>query len=135
MSDKYFLDTNILVYAHTDVDITKQSIAQQLIATLPTHISTQVIQELSNIAFKKLKYPWEKVREVLEDVSTNNTVFINTYETIKKATYIAEQYKFSFYDSLIIAAALTCQCQILYSEDMQDGQVIEGTLTVKNPFM
>ncbi|MFN7116695.1 MAG: PIN domain-containing protein [Saprospiraceae bacterium] len=134
MSDKYFLDTNILVYAHTDVDITKQNVAQQLIATLPTHISTQVIQELGNTAFKKLKYPWEKVREVLQDASTNNVVFINTYETIEKATHIAQQYHFSFYDSLIIAAALACQCQILYSEDMQDGQVIEGTLTVQNPF-
>ncbi len=135
MSDKYFLDTNILVYAHTDVDSTKQSIAQQLIATLPTHISTQVIQELGNTAFKKLKYPWEKVREVLQDASTNNVVFINTYETIEKATHIAEQYRFSFYDSLIIAAALACQCQILFSEDMQDGQIIENTLTVINPFV
>lgn len=54
--------------------------------------------------------------------------------TIKRACQIADRYRFSFYDSLIISAALESNCTVLYSEDLHDGQVIEGTLTVKSPF-
>jgi len=134
MSDSIFLDTNILVYAHTDLDTAKQSVAQKLITENPSIISTQVLHELANILSKKFKFPWTDVLIVLEDATINSNLYINTENTIRKACQIASRYKFSFYDSLIISATLVNDCSILYSEDLQNNQIIEGKLTVKNPF-
>jgi predicted nucleic acid-binding protein len=134
MSDKIFLDTNVLVYAHSDLDLTKQKKAQEIISTLPTHISTQVLQELANTLSRKFNSSWQQVRQVLDEASKNNVLYINKPETIKEAIQIAERYRYSFYDSLIIAAALETKSSILYSEDLQHKQVIEDALTIVNPF-
>ena len=72
---------------------------------------------------------------VFLECSSNNRVFVNNPETIKKAIEIANKYGFSFYDSLIINAAIESGCKMLYSEDMQHGQVIEKKLTIINPFV
>ena len=64
----------------------------------------------------------------------NNELYTNTANTIHLACQIAQRYHFSFYDSLIIAAALEANCSILYSEDMHHEQVIEKRLTIRNPF-
>jgi len=64
----------------------------------------------------------------------NSILHINTESTIVQACKIAERYGFSFYDSLIISAALECECSILYSEDMSNGQVIDKILKIVNPF-
>ena len=68
-------------------------------------------------------------------MAQNNEVHTNSFTTIQRACKIAERYSFSFYDSLIVAAALESGCLILFSEDLQHGQVIEKVLTVKNPFI
>lgn len=133
--DNCFIDSNIIVYAHTDLDKNKQKIAQSIIAEKQTVISTQVIQEMSNILAKKFKHRWEDVITVIGEVGNNNVLFTNTFDTIKKACTIADKYRFSFYDSLIVAAALECNCKILYSEDLQNNQVIEKSLKVINPFI
>jgi len=65
----------------------------------------------------------------------NNEVYTNSFATIQRACQVAQRYGFSFYDSLIVAAALEADCVVLYSEDLQHEQVIEQTLTVKNPFI
>jgi predicted nucleic acid-binding protein len=71
---------------------------------------------------------------LVSEVNSGFNVYLNKPATIEKACQIADKYQFSFYDSLIIAAALSCNCKKLFSEDMQDGQVIENTLTIINPF-
>jgi predicted nucleic acid-binding protein len=83
---------------------------------------------------KKFKLDWQVVGNVISEVSTEFNVYINKPTTIERACKIAYKYQYSFYDSLIIAASLFCNCKILYSEDMQDGQEIENTLTIVNPF-
>ncbi len=133
MSDRVFLDTNILVYAHTDVDVAKQSIAQKLIIDNLSFISTQVLQELANTLNRKFNHSWKDVAKVLADATENNSLHINTDVTIKSSCRLAGIYKFSFYDSLIIAAAL--ECDMLYSEDLNNGQIIEKKLTIVNPFI
>ncbi len=136
MNDKVFLDTNILVYAHTDMDAVKQSTAQGLISSHNnTFISSQVFQELANTLNKKFKLHWPEVQNVLSDAKTNNNLFINSDATILKACELAQRYKFSFYDSLIIAAALECNCTTLYSEDLHNSQIIDGKLKIVNPFV
>lgn len=135
MSDRVFLDTNILVYAHTDLIAIKQSASQKLISSSVSFISTQVMQELANTLNRKFNHSWNDIEKVLADVSGNNHLHLNTDSTIKIACRIANDYKYSFYDSLIISAALECDCTILYSEDLNNGQVIEKKVKIVNPFL
>ncbi|RKR81647.1 putative nucleic acid-binding protein [Mucilaginibacter gracilis] len=134
MSDKVFLDTNIVVYSHSDYDLVKQTKAQAIILQQQTIISTQVIQETANTLNKKLKNTWPEVISALSSITNNSEVHTNTDKTILLACTIAEKYRFSFYDCLIIAAALETESQILYSEDMQHNQLIENKLRIVNPF-
>ncbi len=75
-----------------------------------------------------------EVRDALEPIMTVCEVLPITVETHQRGLQIAERYRFSIYDALIIAAALDSGCTTLYTEDMQNGQVIENTLTIRNPF-
>lgn len=134
MNVKCFLDSNIIIYAHTDLDLQKQQIAQQLVTLNDTTVSTQVLQESANILIKKFQFPWSDIQTVLKEVSSNNHLHTNSISTIQDACRVANQYGFSFYDSLIIAAALETGAVVLYSEDLQNGQIIDLALTVKNPF-
>jgi predicted nucleic acid-binding protein len=134
MSDNVFFDTNVLVYAHTHSNLQKQSIAQELITSNHSFISTQTLQELSNILYKKFDQPWEDILKVISEEAQNNILYINVKENIHEACQIASRYGFSFYDSLVISAALSCNSKILYSEDLQDGQIINGVLKIVNTF-
>lgn len=133
MSDRVFFDSNILVYAHTDINDSKQSTAQQLITQHLSYISSQVIQELANTLNRKFKHPWKDVERVLANSIKNNNLFINNEKTILEACGLADRYKFSFYDSLILSAAL--ECELLFSEDLNNGQLIENKLKIVNPFV
>ena len=134
MSDSIFLDTNILVYAYSDTELQKQTIARKLVSENISFISTQVLQELSSTLSRKFKKSWPEITDAVKEVSLSNLVHANSEATIQQAIKIADQYKFSFYDSLIIAAALECKCSKLYSEDMSHGQLIEKQITLINPF-
>lgn len=135
MNDSIFLDTNVLIYCYTSSEPDKQ-IRAQVVADLPnTIISTQVLNEFANILRKKFKLDWSTILSALNEVEKNFEVHTITPSYIKSACSIADRYGFSYYDSLIVAAALEAGCSTLYSEDMQHGQVIESRLTVKNPFL
>ncbi len=135
MSDNVFLDTNILVYSYSSTEPYKQANAQKLILDTHSFISTQVLQELTNIITKKFKFSYENASAAIEECCKNSRLVINTKETILLANQIASRYNYSFYDSLIISAALECDCTILYSEDLQHGQLINERLKIINPFL
>jgi predicted nucleic acid-binding protein len=134
MSAKVFLDTNIIVYSYSSTEADKRGIAQKLIIKSNSFISTQVLQELTNIITKKLKYSYENAAAVIKETCTNNQLHVNTHNTILQACTIADRYGISFYDSLIISAALECDCEILYSEDMHHEMMIDKKLKIINPF-
>ena len=134
MSDKIFLDTNIIIYAHIDNDLVKQKKAQSIIEEGETFISTQVLQETANTLKKKLKQTYPDIKRVLSDLISNNFIHINNSQTVLRACEVAGKYGFSFYDSLIISAALEVNATVLYSEDMSNGLVIENQLKIINPF-
>ena len=134
MSDKIFLDTNVIVYCYTSTEPVKRSIALQLAQQQDIWVSTQVLQELSNTLRKKFHIPCPDIQLTLQEIHQNLEVFVNTYNVVLDATRIADRYGFSFYDCLIISSCLANGCNILYSEDMQDGQVIDGVLEIRNPF-
>jgi predicted nucleic acid-binding protein len=134
MNGKVFIDTNVLVYAHTDLDPRKQLLAQNLILDNDTCISTQVLQELSNVLFKKFGKSWSEIEGVLANVIEANGIHTNSETTIIAACKLAATYRYSFYDCLILSAALEGGCTTLFSEDLSDGQTIEGTCKIVNPF-
>ncbi|MDR0505430.1 MAG: PIN domain-containing protein [Dysgonamonadaceae bacterium] len=136
MQDKFFLDTNVLIYAYSNTETVKQSISGKIMENNCTVISTQVLQEITNILRKKFGKNYTELKNVLEECKKNiYLVHTNTYHTVLRACDIAERYRFSFYDSMIVAAALESKCKILYSEDLQHKQIIDNQLTVFNPFV
>jgi predicted nucleic acid-binding protein len=87
------------------------------------------------VARRKTKMPWVEIRRALDGIKVlcPDPLPI-TLDTHGEALAIAERYSYRIYDALIVASALEARCAILYSEDMQDGQVIDGRLTIRNPF-
>jgi predicted nucleic acid-binding protein len=137
MRDKVFLDSNVMIYAYfNNPDSNKQCISKRLISNNHAIISTQVLQEMSNILHKKAEVKYTIIKPILSECIRNCfRTYINTCDTILRACDIAERYGFSFYDSMIVAAALENECTALYSEDLQHKQIIDGKLTILNPFV
>jgi len=133
MSDKAFFDSNVLIYAMVSGDSRRER-AQQLVAQGGV-VSVQVLNEFVAVARCKMRMPWQDVIEALEAVRVlfPSPVSI-TLDTHKEALKIAQQYGFGIYDALIVASALASNCSTLYSEDLQDGQIIGQRLTIRNPF-
>lgn len=134
MSDRIFIDTNILVYIVKDNTGKAEIIATKILTKNNSFISTQVVNEFCNVAFKKLDFSGADILFSINKFLEVFTIPGVKFSTIKKALQIKEQYGYSFYDSAIIASALQNNCAILYTEDMQHQQIIENTLTIINPF-
>ncbi|MDD5461522.1 MAG: PIN domain-containing protein [Methylococcales bacterium] len=131
--ERVFVDNNIVLYA-LDADQQKHETAWNLLFTKP-YISLQVINECSNVLNRKRQWPTEDVAQTMERVFQFVTVEPTDIATVRSAWKFQARYRFSYFDSLIIAAALAADCSTLYSEDMQHGQVIAGRLTINNPFL
>ncbi len=132
MSDRSFFDTTTLIYSVSEED-PRATVAEDLLAG-GGHISVQVLNEFTAFARRKLKMSWEEVNDALAAIrALCESAVPLTVETHETALSIAARYGYHIYDSLILAAALETECNILYSEDMQDGMQIEG-LTIRNPF-
>jgi predicted nucleic acid-binding protein len=133
MNGKAFFDTNVLVYIVGQKD-ERTATAESLVVNGGV-VSVQVLNELASVSHRKLRMSWPEITDALDAIRVLCPAPVPlTTDTHDAALRIAEQYGFSFYDALIVAAALEAECSILYSEDLQDGQVIEERLTVRNPF-
>ncbi len=138
MSVTYFVDTNIFVYAHDGRDVRKQKVAAGLLRNLAEHdngvTSTQVVQEFCNAVLRPgINLPRPDLSAILQVVlypMLRHTPSMDFYE---RALKLQQNESLSFYDALIVQAAIDLGCQTLYSEDLQDGRVY-GSLNVKNPF-
>jgi predicted nucleic acid-binding protein len=128
---KPFLDTNILIHAQQDNPRGDRARALVLAGGI---ISVQVLNELANVLRKKLGRDWMEIREALDDVQAAlDPARALTIETHFAAVALAREHGFSFFDALIVAAAVEAGCDTLLTEDMQDGRTIGG-LTVVDPF-
>lgn len=130
--DKPFFDTNVLIYAFGADDL-RSDTAQALLAGGGV-TGVQSLNEFVSVARRKLDMNWKEILESLAalDALCPSPVPL-TFDIHRKALQIAERHGYHIFDSLIIAAALESDCHTLYSEDLQDGQVIEE-LTIRNPF-
>jgi predicted nucleic acid-binding protein len=133
MSAKDFFDTNVLIYAVAKDD-PRASRAEALLASGGI-VSIQSLNEFVSVARRKLGMSWKEVREFLDIIYILCPKPVPTsFETHKAALAIAERYGYSIFDALVASAALEAGCKTLYSEDLQDGQIINRQLTVRNPF-
>ena len=127
-----FFDTNVLLCL-LSADTAKADRAEELLAGGGT-VSVQVLNEFASVASRKLHMPWAEIRDVLAQVCALCAVEPLTLKTHERGLQLAERYGLSVYDALIVSAALLAGCKTLRSEDMQDGQLIERKLTIRNPF-
>ena len=135
MSGKAFLDTNIVVYLYSGDEPEKRAAALALIEQNDPVVSTQVLSELANTLSRKFALPYDVVTQAVAEVRDACTVIPVMPDTIAQALALAQKYRYSYYDSLILAAALSAGCEMLATEDMQHGQVIENVLTIHCPFV
>jgi predicted nucleic acid-binding protein len=139
MSDRYFVDTNILVYAHDVAAGAKHERAKALLEELWRNrsgvVSTQVLQELCVNLRRKAGKPigLKTTREIIADYLVWNVV-TNTGESILGAMELEERYRISFWDALVLQAAEASGAELLYSEDLSHDQVYGGVRVV-NPFI
>jgi predicted nucleic acid-binding protein len=129
---KTFIDTNILLYL-LSTDVAKADRAEDVVRTGGV-ISVQVLNEIANVAHRKLAMPWIEINAVLEMIRSVCPVVPLTIEIHDRGRSIAERYKLNVYDAMIVAAALLAECRILYSEDLQDRLLIDKQLRIRNPF-
>ena len=137
MSGKVFIDTNIFVYAKL-FNAQEQAKYQQAKAFLQSLqlsvvISTQVLNEFANVLIKHRVADID-IQLAIDAIADNSLVAPVSFHTVQDALRIKSRWQFSYWDSLIIASALENGCTILFTEDLQHNQVIDGSLQVKNPF-
>jgi len=133
MNDRSFFDTNVIIYAFREDDRRNET-ARMLLAQGGL-TGVQALNEFVAVARRKLGMSWTDISRALAAIrKLCPSPVALTLEIHEKALQIAERYGYRIYDSLTIAAALKASCTVLYSEDMQDGQTIDG-LTIRNPFL
>ncbi len=133
MSDRPFFDTNVLVYVVGQHD--ERTAPAEVLLAAGGIVSVQVLNELATVARRKLRMSWEEITEALAAIRALCSAPVPlTVDTHDAAIRIASRYGFNLYDALVVATALEAECTTLYSEDLQADQVIDGILTIRNPF-
>jgi predicted nucleic acid-binding protein len=138
MTDKIFVDTNVWVYLYLHDDEEKYKIAEEyLLKNDPDTvfiITWQIINEVSNTLLR-YKYGESEIRKYIEQLCKTCTIQDFTKEIVLTASSLRGKYSFSFWDSIIVGSALFSECNILISEDMQNGLIVEEKLIIKNIFV
>ncbi len=132
VASKFFVDTNVLLYL-VENDEAKATRASKLV-DLGAVISVQVLNEFINSSRKKFKLPWDEIKDVLDPIKSACQIEPLTALTHGLAASISELVGIAIYDANIVAAAELAGCDVLYTEDLNDGQRI-GRVTIRNPFM
>jgi len=134
MTDKAFIDTNLLVYYYSEDEPEKSAIVGDIIKSNEIVISAQIINEFSYVMIRKFGKEPGLLREIIEEWRKEFDIKDLTPALSIESLNIHERYRFSFWDSLIIATALENNCGILFTEDLHHNQIIKGQLRVFNPF-
>ena len=127
-----FFDTNVLVYLASD-DEAKAERAEAMVREGGA-ISVQVLNEIANVARRKMKLSWQETRNFLSSLRELLTVHPVTVDTHELGLALAERHHLEIYDAMIAASAILAECERLWSEDMQDGMAIDRRLRIVNPF-
>ncbi len=134
MKDKIFADSNIVLYLIDDINKNKREKSLSLITQFPT-ISPQVVFETLNVCLKKYKLDKATTLSFIHSLLTTTELHKEDDEVVNSALFLYNKYLLQPFDAKIVASALDAGCNILYSEDMHNGLVIENRLTIVNPFL
>jgi len=136
-SERAFLDTNIWLYAFIErgEEAEKSSVARALIRQVEPVVSTQVINEVCVNLLRKANFTEAQIRDLIEAFYQRCLVIPLSEEVMLMASRLRERFSLSFWDSMIVAAALSADVNILYTEDMQHGLIVEQRLEIRNPFL
>jgi predicted nucleic acid-binding protein len=138
MKDDIFVDTNIFIYAYSDDDLLKHKVAKNLLqndlSKNTVIVSVQILNEFYSV-MSKSKLSHQEITHFIREIAKQTYVKSISMETVELCLEIKRKYRYSWWDSLVLASALEADCNILYSEDMQHGQTIENTLKIVNPFV
>ena len=134
MNDNVFLDTNILVYLYSKTESEKREACLSIFKQYSCTTSTQVLNEFCNVFIKKYGIPINRIKEFIASILKICRIKFINESTVYFALDLNNQYGYSYYDCLILASALESDCEVLFSEDMSDRQIIEGRLKITNPF-
>ena len=138
MTVRYFIDTNVLTYAHLTNEREKHEIAlaflRDKMVGSSIWVSTQILSEFYS-SMSKNKYAHDKIVEFISPMIHSMNVLPVTVETVEMALGIKAKYQISYWDALMLSAALESNSEIVYTEDLQHNQVIERRLTIVNPFV
>ena len=129
MTGRFFVDTNVITYAHITNEHQKHekalALLRESLADSRLWISTQILSEFYS-SMSKNKYAHEEIIEFIAAIMQNMNTLAVTPETVETALQLKSKYKFSYWDSLMLAAALGSGSEVVYTEDLQHGQIIEG---------
>ena len=134
MPDRTFIDTNILIYFISNEKKKKLRAKEIIFSSQEVYISAQVISEFISVCLSKKLLSIAEITPLIDNFLSALRFSSVEESTIKKALQIKQDYNFSYWDSLVIASAIENNCSILYTEDMQDGQIICDSETIINPF-
>ena len=126
-----FIDTNVLVYL-SDTDLSKARRSAEILAAGGV-VSVQVLNEFILVARRKMLKPWPDVRAMLAAIRPDLLVVPVTEDIHQRGLLYSERYGFRIFDSMLLAAAVLASCSTFFSQDLNDGQVIDG-LTIRNPY-
>jgi len=135
MSGRAFLDTNIIIYLYSESDEQKRDAACHVLDNHDCVTNIHVMNESSNVWFKKFKWSATEIEKHLDNIELVCSEILPIHrDTINKALALKDRYKYSYFDSLMLASALEGNCQIIFTEDMSNGQIISDSLKIVNPF-
>lgn len=134
MNDRVFFDTNILLYAFSANEPEKQRTSEKIIQAHEGCTCVQALNEFCNVCLKKWELSRADIEDALSCIVADCSVTAIERKTLRRALMLNERYGYSFYDCVMLAAALECDCEVFFSEDMSSGQMIEGALEIRNPF-
>lgn len=132
--ERVFVDTNVWLYAFVDVDPVKSAQAKRILQQEAICISVQIVNEVCANLIRKANYKESDVRALIESFYAKYLVAPLDQRLLIQASQLRERYSLSFWDSTIVAAAIQSQARVLYSEDLQDGLLVDGVLQIANPF-
>ncbi len=132
MSNAPFLDTNIFIYAFTDDQRTAKA---QALLSKPYSTSVQAFNEFAHVMRRKSRRDWSEIRTALTTIRRmSERVVVLDLALNNRAFELIAKYNLAFFDALMVAAALEAESRLFVSEDLHHGLVIDGGLTVINPF-
>ena len=135
MRDRVFLDTNIIIYLYSEDEDDKRDTAYKIVNETDCVTSIQAMNEASNVWLRKHSLSKDVISRYLDEIElVCDDVLLVKRKTINQALELRERYGYSFYDCLMLTSALEAGCNIILTEDMNNGQIIDGILKILNPF-